>query len=446
MENNSGSGNWGNGSTSHPLLACTETISGALKDVAELDPMFAPVAVKRDALVSLTRLIDRAEALRMSVIATSKDVAEAEAFRSVGTWIATQVCSETAPQSAAENLAHDLRGLYPHCRTALAAGRANLAQVRVITRALNELRRVDGVTGEVLTQAEEALVEHCSTLTPGELKTLADRILEIINPELFENAERDKIEKDLAKSRADAKLSMRKRGDGSTDVHARVPDSLALRLKTVLDAFTSPRHEANGDTRSPRPGGPGSLADGAVASRYRDPATGERLPQERVLGEAFCAFLERYDPSAMPKHGGMATTLVISTQLDLLTKELGIGTLPDGTKIPESDVRRLACNSGILPQVLNSKNVPINFGTMTRLYSVEQRIMLGLIHKTCQGHGCRVPAAWCEAHHRLPWSLGGPTDLANAMLLCSFHHQRIHDDSYLVKTMPNGDVRFHKRR
>jgi hypothetical protein len=40
---------------------------------------------------------------------------------------------------------------------------------------------------------------------------------------------------------------------------------------------------------------------------------------------------------------------------------------------------------------------------------------------------------------------GGPTDLTNAISLCSFHHHRCHDDSYLHEYLPNGDVRYRRR-
>src|SRR5699024_4816396 len=105
---------------------------------------------------------------------------------------------------------------------------------------------------------------------------VADGVLEHLDPEVFDEAERKKLEADLKKARAETRLSIRKRGDGASDIHARVPDSIATRLKTYLEAFTAPRH-THTDAK-PSGGGSGSLADGAVVgSRYRDPATGERL-------------------------------------------------------------------------------------------------------------------------------------------------------------------------
>ena len=71
---------------------------------------------------------------------------------------------------------------------------------------------------------------------------------------------------------------------------------------------------------------------------------------------------------------------------------------------------------------------------------------MALEHPTCRAQGCTVPATWCEAHHaKDPWSKGGRTDLADGVLLCSWHHHRAHDATYLLRRMPNGDIRFHRR-
>ncbi|MFD4325708.1 HNH endonuclease [Nocardioides sp. NPDC058538] len=55
-------------------------------------------------------------------------------------------------------------------------------------------------------------------------------------------------------------------------------------------------------------------------------------------------------------------------------------------------------------------------------------------------------ATWAEAHHWIAWAQGGPTDLDNAALLCSHHHHRAHDAAYLHERLPNGEVRFTRRR
>ncbi|MGI8521716.1 MAG: hypothetical protein ACR2K3_00165 [Nocardioides sp.] len=60
--------------------------------------------------------------------------------------------------------------------------------------------------------------------------------------------------------------------------------------------------------------------------------------------------------------------------------------------------------------------------------------------------GCTIPAAWCEAHHATTsWATGGRTDLADGVLLCGWHHHRVHDDRYHSDRLPDGDIRFHRR-
>ncbi|WP_368666151.1 HNH endonuclease [Nocardioides antri] len=56
------------------------------------------------------------------------------------------------------------------------------------------------------------------------------------------------------------------------------------------------------------------------------------------------------------------------------------------------------------------------------------------------------PATWCEAHHQQPWSQGGKTELADGVLLCSWHHHRAHDRRFHADKLANGDIRFHRRR
>ena len=130
----------------------------------------------------------------------------------------------------------------------------------------------------------------------------------------------------------------------------------------------------------------------------------------------------------------------------IVARQAGVGTLGDGTRISASEARRLACGAGILPAVLGGDSEVLDLGRTRRLFSLAQRKALAIRQRSCRVDGCSVPSTWCEAHHAGdPWCRGGRTDLADGMLLCSWHHHRIHDDRYLVKNMPDGGVRFHRR-
>ena len=88
----------------------------------------------------------------------------------------------------------------------------------------------------------------------------------------------------------------------------------------------------------------------------------------------------------------------------------------------------------------------LDLGRTKRLFTPAQRKALAITQPSCRADGCTVPSTWCEAHHAgQPWACGGRTDLNDGMLLCSWHHHRIHDDRYLVQNTPDGRVRFHRR-
>ena len=165
------------------------------------------------------------------------------------------------------------------------------------------------------------------------------------------------------------------------------------------------------------------------------------------MGHAFCALLEALDPTQLPIHGGNATTLVVTLNWTDLKNGTGGATLPDGTRISAGEARRLACTAGIIPAVLGSASEVLDLGQLSRLFKPAQKRAMGIQHPTCRAEGCTIPAAWCEAHHwKDPWCQGGRTDLADGKLLCNWHHNRAHDETYDTQHLPNGDVRFHRRR
>ncbi|WP_310526665.1 HNH endonuclease signature motif containing protein [Nocardioides sp.] len=109
------------------------------------------------------------------------------------------------------------------------------------------------------------------------------------------------------------------------------------------------------------------------------------------------------------------------------------------------DARRLACTANLVPVVLGAKSEILDVGRAQRLFNAAQRRALAVRDKRCRAEGCDMPAAWSQAHHPHPCSRGGETDLANAILLCSHHHHRAHDDRFQHERLPNGDLRFHRR-
>ena len=147
----------------------------------------------------------------------------------------------------------------------------------------------------------------------------------------------------------------------------------------------------------------------------------------------------------LPKSGGVNATVVVTMTLEQLRTELAAASLDTGGLLSAGEARRLACEAGIIPLVLGGRSMPLDVGREQRLFTRYQRIALGARQQTCAEQHCDRPAAWAEAHHRTPWAKGGRTAVADAELLCSWHHHRAHDPAYDLQRMPDGSVRFHRR-
>jgi hypothetical protein len=411
----------------HPVLGCVETIDRALKDVRDVQPHFMTVSDKAEALVALARLGDQVAALRMRLLATAEDVAAEHAARDAAAWLTTTTRGDRRANRAEQELATALEVRWTQVAAGLGDGRVNLAQAKVITHALEDLPETD-VPEQVLADAEAHLVELAATYGPEQLAVLGRKILEVVAPDTFEAQEAKKLEQEEQRARETTSYTSKKLGDGSTRISLKIPDAAAARLRGYLEAFTSPRHDAmTGDHVS-------GLGEG------------DRIPTKRKLGQAFCAFLEAADPDRLPLQGGDATTLLVTTTLDALRDGLAAAGVSDTDRISAAEARRLACTAKIIPVVLGGNSEVLDLGRTRRLFTPAQRKALQVRDRSCRAEGCTIPAAWTEAHHLDAWSRGGNTDLDNAVLLCSWHHHRAHDTRYRHDHLPNGDIRFHRRR
>lgn len=416
----------------HPVLEAVATIDVTLKSVADVNPTFMAPADKETALCELARLDARMSELRMRILADAGDVAEAHAAHDPAEWLAARahVRLEDARADLALGTALDRR--WAVLARALSDGACSVAQAQVIAGALERLPRE--VAADILVMAEEVLVGHAAEYGPRQLARLGHRILDVVAPEIAEEAEARRLAELEADARRRTRLSLRRRGDGTTRISGIVPDAAATRLATYLEGFTNPR-----TAREENPDG--------------DPV--DRLPYARRLGEAFCQLLEAIDPGRLPVHGGDATTVVVTIDFEVLRRELGTAELLGGATVPggetsevsitASEARRLACTGRVLPAVLGGRSEVLDLGRAQRLFTSAQRKALLLRDRHCRAEGCEIPGTWCEAHHWIAWSTGGRTDLDDGVLLCHHHHHRVHDGGYRAERLANGDVRFARR-
>jgi hypothetical protein len=433
----------------HPVLAALDAIDEALKSVADVNPTFMRTDDKAAAMVGINALSSRLAELQLRILADADDVAADTAARDAGGWLAHETRTGRADGQRDLSLATDLDRRWHLVATGLREGQVNLPQARVICRALDRLPK--DVSAETVEKAEEILVAKASEFGPQELAKLGRRILDVAAPEVAEAVEAKRLA-ELENDAADGVvLHLHRRRDGKIAFSGVLDDVSGTRLGVFLEAYTNPRkhQNASGETE----GEAGSLTN------PKDPI--ERLPYGRRLGEAFCSFLEHVDPKRLPVHGGDSTTLLVTIDFESLKKELGTGEIlttaaipggevdgcgATGDRITASQVRRLACNANILPVVLSGKSEILDLGRSRRLFSAAQRKALLLRDRTCRAEGCHIPGTWAEAHHWIPWERLGETNLRDAVLLCSHHHHRAHDDRFEAERLASGDVRFNRRR
>jgi hypothetical protein len=405
----------------HPILACASEISTLLTEVADLQAIYLSGSDKRAALLALNTAARQLAELNLRVMAAAGEVAEEDGARDIAAWLAPRVQADGPTVRADQRLATALDARWSKVAAGMAAGQVSVDQARVIVHGLEALP--DHVGPDIIDQAEAQLVEYAKEFPPAELRRLARRILEVVAPEIAEAEEAKLLEKEEQHAREKTSLRTKRLGDGTSRTTIVYPDADADRLHTYLDAYTSPRKH-----------------EGATCGEE------DRIPHHRRLGQAFCALLEHLDPTRLPEHGGDATTVMVTIDLDALRQDLATGAILGGEPLSATAIRRLACTANIIPVVLGGNGQILDLGRSRRLFSPAQRKAIRLRDQHCRGEGCSVPAPWCEVHHLKPWSEGGNTDLKDGILYCTWHHHRAHDPRFSYDLLPNGDIRFHRRR
>ncbi|MDT7625334.1 MAG: hypothetical protein QOF99_6235 [Pseudonocardiales bacterium] len=104
--------------------------------------------------------------------------------------------------------------------------------------------------------------------------------------------------------------------------------------------------------------------------------------------------------------------------------------LDDALPVAVSTAERLACDARVRALIKDPAGNPLYLGRAHRGVNATQRTALGIRDE----HRCRFPGCeherYLHAHHVRHWLRGGPTDVDNLVLLCSFHHRLIHDHDY----------------
>ena len=180
-----------------------------------------------------------------------------------------------------------------------------------------------------------------------------------------------------------------------------------------------------------------SHLDALIAEWKCDHGDGEAAPDERApmpaTVDAFLALVEAgWDVEVARRAHGQRTTVVVHVDV-----EKRVGVLHGGPVLSDADRQYLTCDATCEVWFERAGQV-IGAGRATRTVNRRLRRALEHRHRCCAVPGCGATRG-LHAHHIRHWEDGGPTELANLVLLCPYHH-RLHHRGGITITGTGDDL------
>ena len=135
--------------------------------------------------------------------------------------------------------------------------------------------------------------------------------------------------------------------------------------------------------------------------------------------------------------GGECSCAASRPAHDLLAVPGAAAVTETGTVLGAADLRRIACDTRVIPVVMGGASEVLDVGRATRTIPPAIRRALIARDQGCVWPGCDRAPIHCDGHHIEHWVDDGPTCVANLALLCHSHHQRLHEYN-LVLHPPSG--------
>jgi Domain of unknown function (DUF222)/HNH endonuclease len=381
--------------------------------------------------------------------------------------------------------------------SALAAGSVNTEQARVIAATVRDLP--DEVGAEGKSRCGKLLTELAADrVRPEVLAAHKSMILEQVAPEIAEEALRRELERAERTAYERRGLTFSKYGEGEYRVRGILPTEAAAIVRAALDPLCAPGRNlpgaadptaahaaaaaglafapptalgaaaigghAAGGLRPVGQGAIGGTRAGSIAPATGNPAAGIGLaggdgsgdvtdPQAIAARDPRSPAARRADALTelcrralahgdLPDNGGEKPHLVLTMSWQQLRDATAGGLLDTGDQLTPAAARQLACDALIIPAVLGGHGQPLDLGRARRLIDGPLRRALVLRDRGCAFPGCERPPEWCNGHHIRSWADGGPTSLANAVLLCGHHHRVIHRGEWIVQIGPDDYPEF----
>ncbi len=376
-------------------------------------------ALSPDELVQVTQLTTeiarKADALRLRALAAAdrKNAHRATDAPSLTALVAREAGVSRKEAAQQVRLATRLESA-PVLRAAIAEPGMSAAKARIITSALDDLPA--DVTAAQRALVESDLTAAAQVMSAEQLRLKAGRAIEVIDRDRADRLENNRLQRDEHAQRQSSEfwIGQADENTGLVPFGGKTDPISADMLRAVIESKTSPRRRALVST------------DPEVSTSST--TENDRLTPSQKAGEAFTEIIRHLPRDCYGNHGGVAATLVVTADESTLRGQTDrAGVTEFGTRISAGQLRRLACDAGILPVVMNGRSHALDVGRTKRHHTAAQRIALAQRDHGCAYPGCDRPPGWTEAHHAIPWGQDGPTNLDTGVLLCAHHHRFVHD-------------------
>jgi len=250
----------------------------------------------------------------------------------------------------------------------------------------------------------------------------------------------------------------------AADMDARTLAKIGTRLRAELDQDGTPpsdkelAHPSNELRFTPKPDGrlafrgeldpeASALFQGVLSPLAKPRPSSAEGPDLRDTAERYGDALVEIlhlaaDTGELPSEAGEKPHLLVIASLEALREGLEKALLHGAGMLDAASARRIACDCKLIPAVLGAESEPLDIGRVSYTVPIAIRRALILRDGGCAFPGCGRPHRWCHAHHILSWADGGPTDVANLVLLCGRHHRLIHHSDWQCAIV-NGRAEFY---
>ncbi|MGC4877508.1 DUF222 domain-containing protein [Micromonospora sp. DT43] len=395
------------------MLRALAQAASAVDDCAEAAPWAFPDGELLASLDAAHVVAQRLAAVQLALVREldARGLAVAQGASSTAVWLRERLRLSGRSARQMVQLAATIDAAPPPVRDAVLDGSLTVEQGRVVAEAVAALPVEAGP--EVAEKATELLISWADRFDPTILSRLGERVLTHVAPDVADQAELAALDRATERAEARRHVTLSEPKDGQVRLTGNLDTETASLLREAIDPLCAPAGEH--DDRSP----------------------GQRRVD--ALGEV-CRLALR--TGHLPDNGGDRPQLVVTMSLDALVNGLGIGTLETGAPLTPGAVRRLACDSAVLPAVLGGNSQILDVGRQRRLFTGPLRRALVLRDGGCAFPGCDRPSRWCDGHHVHHWADGGATTLGNAVLLCGHHHRLLHRGDWTVRIAPDGQPEF----